>query len=530
MKKITDRKASVAAIIMWLGLIWLHTFIRMTNYSYSKGTMEYLWTVLYIIGMTFLWFWCLLDDSTGLLDDIFEPSRSINRSMILVAVLAGLMLTAVAVEFWSYDFTILGEREIDLWVWSIDKKDIYDIVVMVVFPLMTSLVFRGMALDRFRTRSVISGSIQIAVLTIMNFLIFMVLHNVWVVEMAAINVLTIAGAIRKYAWPVVRKKWNAAGFSGLYALLWGFLLSRFYYSGESAVQYLYGGDYSERVANIRVLVQQAGFVGTSDALRANSTVYEYLADHSDYIHSILYYGGWLPTIIFLAFLIMFLVLTWKMVGRRNRVEHRHQLIFDAAFWTIALRIIIGIPYSFGLLPIPIGLPFGGDRSIIFDTIAFGLLLICAFENRRIDETKALVLVQAADVLGRTSDAPDRMSSVSVTDAFTEEEYVEQDDWLLDEDDEVVVKSADVSISCRAHWYEYKGRKFIALKVDDENKLLVLEFLDTDKSWAEVKDLDFCEALLEKYRSDNKPDCMETLEVDEDGTEEEADESEESDDN
>ena len=524
MKKITDRKASFFAIIMWLGFIWLHTFIRITNFSYSKGNMGYLWAALYVIGMTFLWFWCLLDIDIDLLEDLCEPNHLINRTMIIVAGLAGLMLILIAVEAWSYDLTILSEKHINIWIWSIDKKDIYDLVVMVIFPLMTSLVFRGMSHDQFRARSVFSGSIQITVLTVMNFMLFMVLHNVWLVEMAVINAITIAGAIRKYVWPVVRKKWNAIGFVGLYTLLWMFLLGRFYYTGETATHYLYGGDYSEQITNIQMLVTQADFVGTSDALSTNSAIHEYLVDNSNYIHSIIYYGGWLPTIIFLVFLIVFLVLIRKMLGRRNRLVHRHQLLFEAAFWIIALRIIIGIPHSFGLIPIPIGLPFGGDRSIVFDTVAFGFLLICAFENRKIDEAEALVLVQAEDVFGDILEDIDSMSSIRVIDAITEEDYTEEDGLLFDECDEVIVKASNVSILCKAKWYVYEEHKLIALKLDNENIMFVLEFFDTNKRWAEVDNQELCEAILEMYRSDNAPDCLMTLEVNEDGAEDESDEA------
>ena len=507
MNKILNRESSFIATVMWIGFIWLHTFMRVVRFPNSVGTMEFLRTALLTLGLTFFWFWCLLDHRTGFLDDLWGSRYLLNFSMIIIALMSALLMLSVSLETWSYDFSFLGDTTIDFLTLSLEKTDLYYIVIFIVFPVMTAFIFRGMTLKQFDSASIISGSVQIVLLTIMNFLIFMRLPNIWLVEMAAINILTFTGAVYKYAWQAVEKKGNAVASIGLYAIVWGFLLSRFYYSGESAVQYLYQGDYNQRLADVRMLARMADFVGRSEAFENNRSVIVYMNYNSDFIHNILYYGGRLPAIIFVGYLIVFFILLWKMLGRRNQEVHRHQLIFDASFLIIALGIVVGIPYSLGLLPVPINLPFEGRHSIIFDTAAFGLLLICAKENRIIDRIRLLELVEVSEVLGNIS------GGITIVDSLTERAYTgEGAGLILYGSDEVIVKTSEQETSCFAQKFDYRDHRYNAFNPKDTNKLFILEFREEASAWTETDDQEACLTVLKKYKELNKPDCMEDMEV------------------
>lgn len=50
-----------------------------------------------------------------------------------------------------------------------------------------------------------------------------------------------------------------------------------------------------------------------------------------------------------------------------------------------MRIIWGIPYSMGIIAIPITLQFAGKIGLYIDTIALGLLIWSVFESRYIDK-------------------------------------------------------------------------------------------------------------------------------------------------
>ena len=506
MRKIINHETSFVALVMWIGFIWLHTFMRVIRFPNRVGTMDFLQTALLTLGLTFFWFWCLLDHRTVFFDDFCGSRHLLNFSLISIALLAILLLLSVSAETWSYNFSFLGDTKIVFLNWSIEKIDLYYIVVFIVFPLMTAFIFHGMSLEHFDSVSIISGSVQIVLLTIMNFLIFMRLPNIWLVEMAVINILTLSGAVYKYAWKAVKKKGNAATFIGLYAVVWGFLLSRFYYSGESAVQYLYQGAYNERLADVRTLTRMAEFAGRSEAFENSSSVQVYMRFNADFIHNILYYGGRLPAFLFVGYLIVFLILLWKMLGRRNQAVHRHQLVFDASFLIIALAIVVGIPYSLGLLPIPIDLPFEGRQEIIYDTVAFGLLLICAKENRKIDRIRLLGLVEVSEVLGNIS------GGITVFDSIAERAYTEEGTGLICGDaDEVIVKSSEQETSCFAQWFGYGNHRYTAFIPKNTNSLFVLEFREEDSAWIETDDQEARLAVLKKYKVMNKPDCMEDTE-------------------
>ena len=105
MNKILNRESSFIATVMWIGFIWLHTFMRVVRFPNSVGTMDFLRNALLTLGLTFFWFWCLLDHRTGFLDELWGSRYLLNFSMIIIALMSALLMLSVSLETWSYDFS-----------------------------------------------------------------------------------------------------------------------------------------------------------------------------------------------------------------------------------------------------------------------------------------------------------------------------------------------------------------------------------------------------------------------------------------
>ena len=108
-------------------------------------------------------------------------------------------------------------------------------------------------------------------------------------------------------------------------------------------------------------------------------VQQFLVDNSNYVHQLLYYKGWSSIIIIMIILSCFLWMLAKMLRIKNEL-HRSFLVYVAAFGNLAVRIVMGSLFTFAIVPYPVALPFAGDIGLYTDTMSFGLLLCCAYEN------------------------------------------------------------------------------------------------------------------------------------------------------
>lgn len=126
-------------------------------------------------------------------------------------------------------------------------------------------------------------------------------------------------------------------------------------------------------------MNKACFIGTSQEMAEADNVHQFLVDNSNYVHQLLYYKGWYSIIFIMIILICFLLMLVKMLRIKNEL-HRLFLVYVVAFWTLMIRVIMGILFSFTIIPYPVSLPFAGDLGLFTDTMAFGLLLCCAYEN------------------------------------------------------------------------------------------------------------------------------------------------------
>lgn len=150
-------------------------------------------------------------------------------------------------------------------------------------------------------------------------------------------------------------------------------------------QYSYGKEWGTYQNNVRQIITGASAFGCSSELISNSEVIAFLADRNNYFLAGLYYGGWVVGVAIVTALLSFLIASYRLLSK-NVIFNRNYLVYKAAWWTLALRVIFGIPYSIGVLPMPINLPFAGKIGFYMDTIALGLLIWSVIESKSIDES------------------------------------------------------------------------------------------------------------------------------------------------
>lgn len=170
----------------------------------------------------------------------------LRKSMLAVCVLSLLCLLGFAFEMWT-DITVFTDATyINIGIFTINKKYMFDPLLFLVFPIWTQCIFRGIREEGYKVKSVFSAAIQLLVLSLISFLLFMKLPNIWLIELAMIESIVIISAIKKYIWKHCSEKiGNILALFGAYELFWCSLLSFFYKSGMAVSQYTYGSNWSE---------------------------------------------------------------------------------------------------------------------------------------------------------------------------------------------------------------------------------------------------------------------------------------------
>lgn len=377
---------------------------------------------------------------------------------------------------------------------GINKKYMYDPILFIVFPLWTQVIFRGIHEEGYRIKSVLSGSVQLLTLSLISFFLFMKLPNIWVIELAAIESITIAAAIRKYAWKQYsEKKGNMLALIGVYASFWCALLSVFYSQGMTISQFFYGGDWSTYQESVKKVISGASAFGTSSELASNQVVVDFLADRNNYFLAGLYYGGWVVGGAIIAVLLLFLVMSYRILSK-NAILNRNYLVYKASWWALAMRVIWGIPYGLGVIPLPIALPFAGKIGLYMDTIALGLLLWSVFESRHIDKNFHTSL---------------RISDVCEGTEVKVECYDEEE--LLDVITLAKVSSGNTEMLCVAEEDEKYDALVLDLMESDEDCVLILERVADGEMWHDVEDESIRNEILQNYMKNSRPNCMEVIE-------------------
>lgn len=471
------------AILFFAGFVWLHTFIRINSYDVNSGTSAYIIMALISVAATGIYFWSF----NTLMDSILSVNISGTEKCAAISIFACLLILFLLIaEVTTGRVSVIGEQEIRILFWHIHKKYIFDIYAAILFPGVVELAYKSMKKEISGT---VWGISSILAMSLIGFLLFMAMPNVWLVDLVVNNIFTIMIGAVKYLLP--NRKWNLQNTIGLvlYPLIGIILLSFLPYENESFSQFMYGSDWGEYREMVHFLLKNASLIGPSEVLLSSSSVSEWLLNRSNYIHQLIFYGGIAAIAGLILFMILFLAVLVKLLGVNHFQIHRHQLIYCSAFTIFAIRTIMGILYSFALFPYPIALPFSGNNSIITDSIMFGLILYGAYENYRFDRLCTYEPVGIDFFLakrpeykilnqndGEKYDEEDLVNRVSVGDGT--KEILCDAEWTYGTGKEIAVfiplKNPDHKIFFLEH---HRDGKWVPLEADNMTSQIMREFIN-----------------------------------------------------
>lgn len=380
-------------LVTMLILIWNRTFIGMAN-GCGITVFGILGKCFLTLALTFMWGCSLYvwDDETGLFykddetDDCErEPvhSSGLRNSLCVVLTLAVICMLSFALSGWTDWLDLFSDSTYMQIGWfCINKRYLYDVLAVIIFPLWSTFIIRKMKESEFTAGAVFSGIMQILALTLIGFLLYMERANIWLVEMAVLNILTLVLAVRGYAWKSIRRKGNAVALLILYILFWIGLISIFYHWGLSLAGFMGFTDTTQATSyfsNIHKIAENASFIGQNSTLLNDPYVLSFMKDSHYLISSVLFYGGWLPTILLMLTEVIFIV-AMAGVWRQAREHDGRDIMLDIIWVGFFIRVVAGLLYSFGV-PTPIMLPFSGTTGIITDSICMGMLLM-GYANKK----------------------------------------------------------------------------------------------------------------------------------------------------
>lgn len=399
-RKIFKSKWSLVILLAaWLVLLWSRTFIGMAN-GCGTTTFEILGKCVLTVFLTIMWGCSLYawDDETELfykdeesdtVENLFmelfetencrrEPihSSGLRNSLCVVLTLTVICMLSFALSGWTDWLDFFSDSTyMQIGRFCVNKKYLYDVLAVIIFPLWTTFIIRKMKESEFTADAVFSGIMQILALTLLGFLLYMGKPNIWLIEMAVLNVITLVLAVRRYAWKNIQRKGNAVALLIMYALFWIELISIFYHSGQSVSGFMGFTDTTQVTSyftNVHKIAENASFIGQSSVLLNDPYVSSFMKDGHYLIPSVLFYGGWLSAILLMLVEVIFLVALAGVLVQVREHDGR-DIMLDMLWVGFLIRVVAGFLYSFGL-PIPILLPFSGTTGIITDSVCMGMLL------------------------------------------------------------------------------------------------------------------------------------------------------------
>lgn len=418
MKKLLYSKGSFIIMIgAWLLLLWCRTFTGLINGCSDTSIFSVIGTsvgivVLMLIFELLILYWkidkdtfftdeiiseteCINenieDEESYDLDDVFRvinASNWLSNSLCIVLAIAGFCLFSMSTAEYSDWIDLFGDRTyMTIGSWDINKKYLFDVFVILVFPIWTTSIIRKLRDTGFSIGSVASAVTQTMVLSLIGFALYMKLPNIWLIEMAFLNTIALIIAVKVYAWNFIRKKRNVLAFLIGYVVFWGLLLSMFHYGGQTLTEFLTGNTYFNEslaysyISNVKVILQNASIIGQSSVLIHNPYVLQFMMGRTNPLLTALFYGGWVPAIAVILLEIVFIVAAAAVLFRNKRKDGL-DVAFMIAWLSLAIRVVAGILYSFGV-PLPILLPFTGTVGIAADSMSIALILFCCL-IRKID--------------------------------------------------------------------------------------------------------------------------------------------------
>ena len=394
----------LAAFLLTLVFIGIHAFIYQHNYEGYESSWLFLVLALGAMAVT----WIMFHRCKILLVQLADVE--IPYLLVSVVIAVSIFMLLVTAEVSNEVISVSNSRILDLGLFKIQKKWLFDPYVIIVFPAFVGSVLNGLKKND-TTKNRIMAVAAIALLNISSVLIFSQMASIYLVEMAVLNFFTVDMAV--ILWDTEKmlealdydededssvwdedyeehESLNWLWVTLFYYIFWTFLLMSTMSTSETLTEYMYSGNWSLRKQNISMLMENTGTWYASYNPSNMYTIRQFMAENNNVIHSLLYYAGWGGMAVYGGLLVGFIALMGRFVGFGYYLHKPHYLIYQAAFLNLLIRAVCGILYGFGILPIPVSLPFGGSVAVVMDAVCVALLLYSEiFENmpmRQVEKT------------------------------------------------------------------------------------------------------------------------------------------------
>lgn len=394
--RLKEKIISLTGIVIWLSFIWLHSFGKMASFMKEYQSWYGLVNAVFVLICTIMFFM----ESKKVRyarEKEHEFYKHFRYQKIIMPLLFCFMALMIVFEIHLESFSFYSYESISIFGTQISKSFLFDIYAIIIFPCLIDMLFKEIVRKEFERESLLSGYLQIIGITLLGYVFFSPLNNIWLAVLMGVNIVTLICAVYKYFW-LKDEQDKIIIFLSCYIVGWVILMAVLYCQSEGDfLQYRIPGEWNYYQENVRLLMEKASIFGTSQELLEITKIPFFLVHNSNYIHQLLVYGGWAAVIVVLFILAVFLYVLYKMLGVQKSC-HNSFLIYSAAFWILAVRIIMGSLYSFAILPYPINLPFSRNSGLLMDTMAFAFLLCCCYEEYKIEEVKRSIITEAKMIL------------------------------------------------------------------------------------------------------------------------------------
>lgn len=471
----------ILCIIFLLPFLWIHSFVHITSfdpvyrnasYGIIAGTIIVLTIMVYTVFSLITY---IIDDLAGL--------NTLKNTLLIAAA------TLIMIIVWFFDrnmtqIAVYQTETIQIGGFELQKESLFVMTILIIFPTLVRSIFRVMRKENFTKPAIILGFIQIALISAIELTVFYSLPIAYCVLLALFNIIAIICEL--YRCISKRKNVNRTkgiAFGAGYFFIWVIAsIMRLNSNGS----FLTDDTQWQKYTNlIHQLMKNANLLGTSSELLSMTDIHIWLFENTNYIHQLMFYGGWVVVIGLLITMLGFLCVLFPAAKDGNNYLQRNYPVYLTAYTWLSIRTILGTLYSFGLFPLTISLPFENATSLITDSIAFALLFKSLFEKYRIAQTKTYTLVKASELLGSTDNL------LILDENFYP--YVEED-----LSNNVLIKGKNKRLSCHCEWFDSNNDNcdWVVFEPDKiANTVFILKY--DGNNWIE-ESIENCQGIFTKY--------------------------------
>ena len=312
----------------------------------------------------------------GLIDA--NENEEVEQKKLSNCLMGGIIIFLVFIVLESSDMlglSILGPT-FGILGWNIHKEYVYELVTILVYPFLMTYIVRAIGDEGIGSQKAKTAYLQILVITVIEFLLVMKLHSVWILVTAISNTVTFMVVINNSSFGRKISHDDKARMFILYSVTW--LLVLFVFCGTRFLNtsgLFYEDSWMLHRKYTYEIIRHASFVGTSSELVKSQAIIDFLEScRGNVIGWLLFYGGWITVIVYVAVMIGVLYFLYKALCVSLRRENVMYPLYFMIFFNILFRILCGLTQNFGLLPIPAQLPFSTTTEVFKDILIVALLI------------------------------------------------------------------------------------------------------------------------------------------------------------